>query len=303
MLILTGKRAAGEGIHIERHLLTFFHPTDISLRHGGLDLHLGEVVRHDKQRRGIHAGGDGLTGIYLSGNDDAIHGGVDRGPAQIHLGAVHVGHPGLNRRFRLEQIDAGLIELGLGNQAAVKQLVRPVEVELGQLTSRLGIGQFRFGLAEGALVGGGIDLSQHVAGFDAGIEVRLDRRDRARNLAANLDHAHGSERTIGRHRLHDVALGHLHRAEFHARRAGLVQVKIRPVASAAQDGNDDEPFDQREAPKVSHLNHSVSRVHDYGLANKTFQVFRGYSTNQSGEWRNHPLKRQGPALSAKIFKK
>ena len=303
MLDLTRKRAAGEGIHIERHLLALFHPADIGLRHGGLDLHLGEVVRHDKQRRGIHAGGDGLTGIDLSGNDDAIHGGVDGRPAQIHLGAVHVGHPGLNRRFRLEQIDPGLIELGFGNQAALEQLIRPVEVELGQLTCRLGIGKFRFGLAEGALVSGGIDLGQHIAGFHARIEVRLDRRDRARNLAADLDHPYGSKGTVGRHRLHDVTLGHLHGAEFHPRRARLIQVKIRAIAAAAQDGNDDEPFDQREASKVSQLNHSVSRVHDYGLANKTFQVFRGYSTNQSGEWRNHPVKRQGPALSAKIFKK
>ncbi len=194
---LAVEAAVLEGIDPEVHALADVHGADVGLGDGELDLHLGEVVGDGEEGGGVEGGGDGLAGIHVADDHDAVDGGVDGGALEVHAGAFDGGLAHLDVGGGLLDLDVVLGELGLGDELGLVELAGALEVEQREGLLGLGRRQVGIGSRKGALKRGRIDLGEDVARLHPGVKVGENLGDGAGDLRPDLDEADGGELSVG----------------------------------------------------------------------------------------------------------
>ena len=177
------ERFPGKRVDREAGAVVELDAADVRLVHARLDLHPREVLGDGEEHRSLKARGDGLADVHLAGDDDAVHGGLDRRVVEIDLGLLErgilllhqrtrglgggLGHAELGerrldtRRERLLSRPGGVelghrsvvgglrrVEIALGDELATEQLRLPVEVTLGVHGLHQGLGGERLGFHE-----------------------------------------------------------------------------------------------------------------------------------------------------------
>src|SRR5713101_5521026 len=77
-----------ERIHLERRDLALMNSSDVGLADVAVHLHLGEILRYQKKRRGLEASGDGLSDINISRDHGAVNRRFDIGVVKIDGGIL-----------------------------------------------------------------------------------------------------------------------------------------------------------------------------------------------------------------------
>src|SRR4030095_2579209 len=80
-----GKRPIGISVDREPGLLPYLDLPNIRFVDMRVDTHLTEIVSNGKQRRRLHADGDGLPKFYAAPDDDAGDGGADDSVLEVDL--------------------------------------------------------------------------------------------------------------------------------------------------------------------------------------------------------------------------
>src|SRR5213075_2925158 len=96
-------------VHSELYVLTGLDPADVGLGDAGLDAHPGQIIGNEEQRRGAEAGGDRLTHVDVSGDDNAADGRINGATGQIDSGSFQIGFVYFHGRLGLVQVRHGLV--------------------------------------------------------------------------------------------------------------------------------------------------------------------------------------------------
>ena len=199
-----GENPPGKGIDGEVRRAALLDDTDIALADIGIDLHLGEVRRDQKQRRGLEGGGDGLAHGDIARHHRAIDRGNNVGIAEIDLGGVEQG---------LTQFDGGLIKRNLGDRLIIGTFGVVGEVLRGEAAGgeagvagwvglgidqdglvlrQLRLGDIKIGLVliDHRLIGTRVDLGANLALLHRGVVVAGNLLDHPGNIRTDNDRQH-----------------------------------------------------------------------------------------------------------------
>ena len=253
LIDLAAELAPGKRIHGELNGLPFGESTHVGLGNRGLDPHLREIVGDLQERRGVHARRDGLPDLDLARDHDAVHRGKNGGAREVNLGSFHPGLAGLHHGLGLGQAHPLAVELRLRNQILRQHLLGAVELKQGEFLGSLRVREIGFRLAEGALVGGRIDLHQQLAFLHLRIVIHLDVRDHPGDLASHIHHPHRRQRPVRRHRLHDVPFRDLGGLVLNLRHRGLLPISVAAVAPATQHSENEQPAQRRFSVGLAHV--------------------------------------------------
>ncbi len=190
-----------EGVDPEARALTLAHVADIRFADVGIDLHLGQVLGDQKQRRGLETGRDGLSDVDIARHHRAVHRRHDVGVVQADFGLC---------QRRLPLLDRGPVESDLGLRHSIgtlrgvggvlgdgvvahqldvafigKLFVGEVGAVLGQLRPVILHGRVR--LIDLKLEGARVNLGDQLACFDGRIEIRVDCLNRPGYVRPYLD--------------------------------------------------------------------------------------------------------------------
>ncbi len=189
--------------------MAFLHVPYIRLIHVGDHLHLRQVGGDGKQRRGLEAGGDGLSLLDGPVDHHAVYRARDRGVFQI---TVHLYHGGLTlvvSGLRLLVIIGSRLVIRIADQLfLVKHLATGV-VLLLILELRLTARQLRLGGTKLGLEVDLIHLGDQLAGFHRVVIISVQLIDDTGDLRTYLDLGNGFYRTGGRNRIRDRAAPYL----------------------------------------------------------------------------------------------
>ena len=111
----------GIGVDVKAHGLAERELADVGFRDFGIDLHLGQVVGHDEEFRGIKAGGDSLADFGGTIDDHAVDGGEDRASIEVDFCFFDAGFGELDGGFGLGEVGPGFVVIGLGEELAFQQ--------------------------------------------------------------------------------------------------------------------------------------------------------------------------------------
>ena len=103
------------------------------------------------------------------------------------------------------QIGNGFVVVCDRDEIGLAQFRGALGIELRQLLSGFGVGEIGLRLLHGCSIGRRLQLSNHLALRDGGIEVDIKAFDHPGNLAADLHAEHGIELAAGGYGLGDVA--------------------------------------------------------------------------------------------------
>ena len=249
--------AVGIGVDGERCLLSLLDLADVGLVDVDLDFHLLEVFGDGEQDRRLQRRGDGLAGIDIARQHDAVDRRDDArlleiGFVERELGGrdADIGLGGGLRRVRTVIGRLGRVEILLRAGLAREQRFLAIIGQPRFLDG--GLGLLDLG-ARGEQLGAravdrclelvGIELGQHVADLDHRVVVDQHLADRARQLARYVD-------LVGR--LHRPGRGHDDRQIAPGRRLGdIAQRAAAPAAAKDSIEPDQNRYRQRRPERIA----------------------------------------------------
>ena len=224
---------------MHRSRLALFHVGNGGFIHFHFRFHLAHIGNSDQHGAlaVLNAHDRSLSHFDAPGGDHAIHGALDGGVVEAHPGfadacfrLIHAALGGLHAGLGRGHGCAGLLELGLGNDAGLAICFGPREIGFGLIESRLIRGQIAFGgfhsrlepLGAG-LEAAGIDLQQELPGLHNVAFLHCKTGDTTHHVGGNIHLFHGLHLAVGA----DFGLqvffahgGNLHRASLLTAREG-----------------------------------------------------------------------------------
>jgi hypothetical protein len=112
---LTAERLVRKGIDRERRVLADLELADVGLVDPAAHLHFAQVVRDLEQGLGFQCHGDGLAGVDVAPNDDAVNRRANFGASAVDLGLVEGGLLLLDHGFGVREVGLRHGDFGLGD--------------------------------------------------------------------------------------------------------------------------------------------------------------------------------------------
>ena len=178
------------GRQLRQTVATLRHRQGVFLGHREVDFHR-RVVRH----RGQHVLGT-HQGTHLEGQRAHNAGGrtLHKAEAQLLLGrsqgGLSLGQAGLGLLILVR----GRLQLEVANHLVLKQFLRVLIAQLGGIAGGLRRIDRGLGLAHLSLIGGVVNLEQHLSGTDGLTFLHVDAGNESANLRTNLDVLHTLDR-------------------------------------------------------------------------------------------------------------
>ena len=193
------------GIHRKTNPLAFLHITYIRLIHIRYYLHLRQVGGNGKQRRGLEAGGNGLSFLNSPIDNHSVYRARDRGIFEITVYLYHGGLTLVVSGLRLLVIIGSRLIIRIANQLFLVKHLATCVVLLLILELRLAARQLRLGGTKLGLEVDLIHLGDQLAGFHHVVIISVQLIDDTGDLRTYLNLGNGLYRTGGRNRIRDRA--------------------------------------------------------------------------------------------------
>ena len=163
----------------------------------------------------------------------------------------------LHLRLGLVEGGDGCVVVGIRDEFAIEQRLRALRFHLLQFEGGFGVGQVPFGLMNGGLEDGRVQLGDDLVGFDQGIVVGEQLGDVAGNLAADLDVEDGIQLAAGGHHLGQIAAGDAR--SLILRRLGVVVLEVHHAAHRGAEHYQNQ-YPLRPAELAISCHNSLSRT-------------------------------------------
>jgi hypothetical protein len=180
-------------VDVEARHLPDLHAPDVRLIDVCLYLHLGQVLRDLEERGRLEGCGDCLPNIVLTIDDDTVDGGEDLRVTQVRHRLRKRGLGLLDLRARRLVCSLCRVDVGLRSESGVQEPALALILDARIVGLHLRPRDVRTPLLDLCLERCRIELRQKLALLHGAIEVGVEARDDARDLASDLDVRDGGE--------------------------------------------------------------------------------------------------------------